>query len=450
MMKFEDYAPLSPRAMQIREEMKPSARGGLAEMREVLADRRMRLSATAQLGKLGVDIELAKGDQPWDTKSLLARRAELRRAMNKLSASVDRKDPESLTDETLDAMSYLGAEVSAISAELDLREIGKMVGGGAPSDWVDASGRPVAVLGPGEPIARYDPNRASFGAFIRGLALGSTDPRVRAELGEAAIGTGGATVPQHTLSELIDAMRARTVCVQSGARTVLLDTEKTTIAKITGDPTATWRNENALVALSDPTFAAVTFQARSLAVLVKVSVELLQDSVNIENALLQAFAGSMAAQVDAVALKGTGVAPQPTGIWNTVGIGSSTPASLTYGALLDAIETLKTANANDPTAIILNPGDWRTLAGLADTTGQPLQPPPALATIPQRVTTGIGAGEIIVGDFSQLLLGVRQELRVEVLREGFMDKLQVGFLAHLRMDVQLAQPAAFAKIAPTA
>lgn len=438
------------RADVIRSEMRPGARGGLAEFRELLADRQLRLAAMSEVGKAGIQLSLDHAELPQDTSSLLARRAELRRAINQLRAAVDPRKPETLTDSTIDAVEYLGAEIAAISTELDLRDAGRTAAGAGDTGWIDANGRPVVVLGPSERIARHEPDRPGFGAFIRGMAMGSTDPRVRAELGEAAIGTGGATVPQHTLSELIDAMRARTVCVQSGARTVLLDTEKTTVAKITGDPAAGWRNENALVAIADPTFAAVTFTARSLAVLVKVSYELLQDSVNIQQALLQAFAGAMAAQVDAVALAGSGVAPEPTGIWNTAGIGSSTPASLDYPALLDAVQTLKAANANDPTAIVLNPTNWRTLAGLADTTGQPLQPPPAIAAIPQRVTTGIAAGKLIVGDFSQLLIGVRQELRVEVLNQGFMDKLQVGFLAHLRMDVQLAQPAAFVKIAPVA
>lgn len=440
---------LSTRANQIRSEMKPGAKGSLGEFRELLCDRQLRMSALAELGKAGINLSL-DGSARTDTSSMLARRADLRRAINTLTSGVDRTRPETITDSLLDAVDYLGAEVSAISVELDLRESGRRAIGEPSSGWVDAAGRPVAVYAPNEPIARYEPGRPGFGAFIRALALGTTDARIRAELGEAAVGTGGATVPEPLMRELIDAMRARMVCIQSGAQTVVLESEKTTVAKITGDPAATWRNENASVAIADPTFAAVTFTARSLAVLVKVSYELLQDSVNIEQALMQAFAGSMAVQADAVALKGSGTPPEPTGIWNTSGIGSSTPATLTYGALLDAVQTLKTANANDPTAVVLSPTDWRTLAGLTDTTDQPLQPPAAIAAIPQRVTTSLAARNVIVGDFSKLLLGVRQELRVDVLREGFMDKLQVGFLAHLRMDVQLAQPAAFVKIAPVA
>lgn len=249
------------------------------------------------------------------------------------------------------------------------------------------------------------------------------------------------------MRELIDAMRAKTVCVASGARTVVLDTEKTSIARLATDPVAAWRSEHGAVTEGDPTFEALTFQARSLAVLVKVSYELLQDSVNIDSALMNAFAQAMALQVDGVALTGTGTAPQPRGVWNTTGVNALTPAAaITYGDLLDAVLALKNANANDPTAILLNPADWRILAGLADTTGQPLVPPPAIASVPQRTTPALTAKKLLVGDFANLWIGVRSQMRVEVLRETFMGNLQIGFLAHLRADVQVAQPKAFTKI----
>jgi HK97 family phage major capsid protein len=53
---------------------------------------------------------------------------------------------------------------------------------------------------------------------------------------------------------------------------------------------------------------------------------------------------------------------------------------------------------------------------------------------------------VIMGDFTELYLGVRSELRVEVLREKYADALQYGFLAWLRMDVAVAHAASFAKL----
>ncbi len=46
-----------------------------------------------------------------------------------------------------------------------------------------------------------------------------------------------------------------------------------------------------------------------------------------------------------------------------------------------------------------------------------------------------------------LLLGIRTGLTIKFLGERFADFGQVAFLAHLRGDVQLTQPAAFNVVA---
>ena len=53
--------------------------------------------------------------------------------------------------------------------------------------------------------------------------------------------------------------------------------------------------------------------------MVKCSRELLDDSLNIGTALPNIITAAMAAEMDRVALEGTGVAPQPTGLRLTVG-----------------------------------------------------------------------------------------------------------------------------------
>jgi HK97 family phage major capsid protein len=48
-----------------------------------------------------------------------------------------------------------------------------------------------------------------------------------------------------------------------------------------------------------------------------------------------------------------------------------------------------------------------------------------------------------VADWSKFLLGIRTALRVRVLEERYADFGPVAFVADLRADVQLSQPAAF-------
>ena len=51
---------------------------------------------------------------------------------------------------------------------------------------------------------------------------------------------------------------------------------------------------------------------------------------------------------------------------------------------------------------------------------------------------------VFTADWSQLLIGIRTDFTLRFLGERYLaDNLQYAFLAYLRADVQLAQPAAF-------
>jgi HK97 family phage major capsid protein len=98
------------------------------------------------------------------------------------------------------------------------------------------------------------------------------------------------------------------------------------------------------------------------------------------------------------------------------------------------------------------PRTYATIAKFKSTTNDPLGVPPALASIPMAQTTAVSTTEatdkstLYLGDWSQLMYGIRSQVRVEVLRERYADNLQYGFLAYLRADVALAHPAAFGRL----
>lgn len=85
-----------------------------------------------------------------------------------------------------------------------------------------------------------------------------------------------------------------------------VDTDTLQIVKLTGDPSFSWRAENATISESDPTFGRVLFTAKSCAALALVSRELLEDSVNVDQILMQAFAEAAALEIDRAALQGSG------------------------------------------------------------------------------------------------------------------------------------------------
>jgi HK97 family phage major capsid protein len=109
----------------------------------------------------------------------------------------------------------------------------------------------------------------------------------------------------------------------------------------------------------------------------------------------------------------------------------------------------------EPSAILWSSRTATQLAKVKLSTGEYYPPVPALAGIPRLVTNQIpnnitvgsssDTSEIYCGDFSQLLVGIRTDLRfsVQVLNERFADNLQVGLLTYLRADVQLQHPEGF-------
>lgn len=438
----------------------------LFEQREIVRENEMELRA--ELAKQGIPFEC--GDSRSD---IVGHRADVRRAINavrdRMVALLGNKGTlsgkeQSAYEKDLAIMSGLQALVEIHNINLENHDRPPPgAGSDSPSQAWKQNDRQIRVLSPSDRMAagNHSPANFGFGEFVRAMAIGSSKPDIRNALAEGTDSAGGYTVPRHLMAQLIDRMRAKTVCVQAGALTIPLETNTTTIARLASDPAAGWRAENAAVAESDPNFEGVTFTARSLAVLVKVSFELLQDSVNIEEALMMAFAGSLAGEVDRVALFGSGTAPEPRGIFNTTNVGSVSmgnngAALANYGKVLDTLYELELANSAAPTGMVMHPRTSRVLNGLADTTGQPLRMPEALAGIPRLVTTAVpidqtqgtanNASTVLMGNFRELLLGFRQEMRIEVLRERFAENLQYGFIAHLRMDVAVAHPQSFCKL----
>ena len=64
-------------------------------------------------------------------------------------------------------------------------------------------------------------------------------------------------MPTVVLREFFDKLRAKSVFVQAGARTLILDSQKTKIVRTASDPVPAWRAENAAIGESQPSFPAV-------------------------------------------------------------------------------------------------------------------------------------------------------------------------------------------------
>jgi HK97 family phage major capsid protein len=195
--------------------------------------------------------------------------------------------------------------------------------------------------------------------------------------------------------------------------------------------------------------------------LVKLSLELFEDSdPSAEDVIARSFAGQVALELDRVALRGSGTPPEPQGVRNQTGVtitthganGALIAVATAYDWHLDA-RGVVAGNNFEPNAHIQAPRTSTSLSKLREaTTSAYLAPPPNMLPmlttkqVPINLTVGTSTdcSEIYTADWSQLMIGIRNDFRLIPLKERYLaDNLQVAFLAYLRADVQLAQPSAF-------
>jgi HK97 family phage major capsid protein len=309
-----------------------------------------------------------------------------------------------------------------------------------------------------------DGDALSLGRLMRGMFSHNWEG-ADAELRAAQEGTssaGGVLVPTPLAVNIIDRARAQARVFQAGARTVPMDSMTLTVPRLTGSSAPAWHSESALIATGDLTFSPLVFTARTLSFIVQASMELLQDSrPGFEQVLRNDFARQFALELDRVALRGTGTAPEPRGVKNTAGIttltsGANGAVPTSYDLFIDLVQAVRNNNF-EPSAIINAVRTDGTLAKLKEaTTNAPLRRPPFLDDVRwlstgstqnpvnQTVGTSSDTTDAYAGDWSQLWVGVRLNLEIIPLRERFADVGNVGFLAWGRYDIQLAQPGAFA------
>jgi HK97 family phage major capsid protein len=295
-----------------------------------------------------------------------------------------------------------------------------------------------------------------FDRWVRGIVSGDwtgADAERRA-MGEGVLAGGGYVVPTPLALEIIDRARQQARVLQAGARTVPMTSQTLKIGRVAGDPSASWHAEHEIIAESDMTFEQVELRAKTLTSIVRASRELLEDGNDVQGTLRDAFAAQLALALDRASLYGSGVAPEPRGAKNTTGVvlqpRGANGGLIDWDVLVDAVGALWDANET-PTAIIDAPRTERSLAKLKDAQGQYLRPPDMLANLPRYATnqvptdltmgTANNTSDAFVGDWKQLLIGVRAGFAIEVLKERYADRFEIGFLAHLRADVALARPA---------
>lgn len=302
----------------------------------------------------------------------------------------------------------------------------------------------------------------SIGRVLRGLVLGGKahDAKQledeRKALGISADPSGGYTVAGALSNLWIDRLRSAMVLTRAGAMTVPMETGDLALARVTGDPTVSWHGENSDIDEASATFGAVNLKAKTCVCLVKMSLELSQDSANIDQILERVLIASMAQGIDAAGLVGVttnaGAAPSTgAGVFGISGRNTviSVGAPTSWDFVVDGMYELMNDNVSSDSigALIGHPVLWKKMrklkTGLTND-NTPLTMPEEVARLPKLWTTAAPTDKAVIADWRDLLFGVRQQITVQLLTQRFMaDKLQLAVLAYARVDFAPARAASF-------
>ena len=232
----------------------------------------------------------------------------------------------------------------------------------------------------------------------------------------------------HLANEFIEAVYAKLVIGQAGARTLQGLKGDVAIPKLSASVTnSAFVAENAAPSEGAATFAQVTMSPKTLAAFIDVSRKLmLQSDPSVEAVLREDIINTFARKIDEVAIEG-GASNHPSGIIasvsnNIVGLGSN-GAAIAYTNIVELIKAVEEDNAirNDATTKFL--GNSKVTAKLRTTAKQSsgvegnfiLEPNNTMlgydylssSLVPSDLTKGSGSNlsALIFGDFSHVLLG---------------------------------------------
>ncbi len=222
--------------------------------------------------------------------------------------------------------------------------------------------------------------------------------------------------------------------------------------------TASWVEEEGNAPESDDSFGLISIGAYKLVTMLKVSEELLNDSVfNLEKYIAKEFARRIGAKEEEAFVIGDGVG-KPTGILNAtggaqLGVTAAGSTAITADEVIDLYYSLKSPYRKNA-VFIMNDATVKAIRKLKNGSGDYLWQPSITANTPDTILNkpiktsayvpilSAGAKPIAFGDFSYYWIADRQGRSFQRLNELFAATGQVGFKAMQRVDGKLILPEA--------
>ena len=264
---------------------------------------------------------------------------------------------------------------------------------------------------------------------------------------------GGYLVPDEFERRLVDALKEENF-FRSLATIIRTSSGDRKIPVVTGHGEAAWMDENGLYPESDDSFGMTSIGAFKLGTAIKVSDELLNDSVfDLQAYIASEFARRIGTKEEEAFLIGDGVS-KPTGLFNTAENGVTTAgANITFDDVMDLYHSLRSPYRKKA-VWLLNDTTVKALRKLKDGNGNYIWQPSVQIGQPDMILNrpyytssfvpDLTAGNKVMafGDFSYYWIADRQGRSFKRLNELYAANGQVGFLASQRVDGKLILPEA--------
>lgn len=260
---------------------------------------------------------------------------------------------------------------------------------------------------------------------------------------------GGYLVPDEYENTLIEKLHDENI-IRQYATVIKSSNSDKKIPVVAGYGEETWTDEEAAYTESDDSFGVITLGANKLTSIIKVSEELLNDSVfDLEQYISKEFVRRMAAVEENAFINGTGTG-RPTGILQTAETGKTTAAAaaITADEVIDLYHSLRSPYRKNA-VFIANDSTVKAIRQLKDSNGMYLWQPGLKEGQPDtlignRIISSaympeIGAGKkpILFGDISYYWIADRQGRTFQRLNELYAATGQVGFRTFQRVDGKL-------------
>ena len=265
---------------------------------------------------------------------------------------------------------------------------------------------------------------------------------------------GGYLVPDEYERTLVDALqeenRLRTLCkiirTSSGDRKIPL---------VASHGTASWVEEEGTIPESDDAFGQITIGAHKIASMIKVSDELLQDSVfDVASYIATEFARRVGDAEEAAFISGDG-SGKPYGMLHATngaaaGVTAASATAITADELLDLIYSLR-APYRKRAVFLMHDSTIKAIRKLKDGNSQYLWQPGMKEGEPDRLlgyrlvtsthmpVIAAAAKPILFGDLTSYWIADREGRSMQRLNELYAATGQVGFRVTQRVDGRLVQ-----------